>query len=181
MSGLVSSHHKRYTGPLGWLIVFMMLRENQNRSQINYLHLRHYVYNAVYRFQADCPRLNIVDVNWLVCGWKVLIVFHHAVTAAWPAPTHGHRQCARSHFSCLSSCSLLGAFLHVKSSPPSAIYMRQWIGSALVQIMALSPIRLLLIGPLGTNFSEILIKIQNFSFTNVHVKISAIWSRGELI
>ena len=32
---------------------------------------------------------------------------------------------------------------------------------------------LLLIGPLGTNFSEILIKIQNFSFTNMHLKISS--------
>ena len=31
---------------------------------------------------------------------------------------------------------------------------------------------LLSIGPLGTNFSEILIKIQNFSFTKMHPKIS---------
>ena len=47
----------------------------------------------------------------------------------------------------------------------------------------LSPIRhqaiiwtnagLLSIGPLGTNFSEILIKIQNFSFTKMHVKRSS--------
>ena len=52
------------------------------------------------------------------------------------------------------------------SSPPSATYMRQWIGSALVQIMALS----------ATNFSKILIKIQNFSFTKMHLKIpSAKW------
>ena len=32
---------------------------------------------------------------------------------------------------------------------------------------------LLLIGPLGTNFSEILIKIQNFSFMKMHLKISS--------
>ena len=32
---------------------------------------------------------------------------------------------------------------------------------------------LLSIGPLGTNFSEILIKIQNFSFTKIHLKISS--------
>ena len=47
----------------------------------------------------------------------------------------------------------------------------------------LSPIRrqaiiwtndgLLSIGPLGANFSEILIKIQNFSFTKTHLKISS--------
>ena len=29
------------------------------------------------------------------------------------------------------------------------------------------------IGPLGANFSEILIKIQNFSFTKMHMKISS--------
>ena len=32
---------------------------------------------------------------------------------------------------------------------------------------------LLSIGPLGTNFSEIVIKIQNFSFTKMHLKISS--------
>ena len=33
--------------------------------------------------------------------------------------------------------------------------------------------KLLSIGPLGTNFSEILIKLRNFSFTKMHVKISS--------
>ena len=33
---------------------------------------------------------------------------------------------------------------------------------------------LLLTGPLGTSFSEVLIKIQNFSFTKVHLKISSV-------
>ena len=72
----------------------------------------------------------------------------------------------------------------VNSSPPSAAYMRQWIGSALVQIMVcrlfgtepLSKPKLLSIGPSGTKFREILIKIQNFSFPKMHLKISsAIW------
>ena len=34
-------------------------------------------------------------------------------------------------------------------------------------------LRLLPTGPLGTNFSEILIIIQNFSFTKMHLKISS--------
>ena len=69
-------------------------------------------------------------------------------------------------------------------------YMRRWIGSSLVQIMAcrlfgLSPVRRqaiiwtntgkLLIGPLGTNFREILIGIQTFSFKKLHLKTSAKW------
>ena len=58
--------------------------------------------------------------------------------------------------------------------------MRQWIRSALVRIMAC-----LLFGAkqlsepvlgywtLRKNFSEVLIKIQNFSFTKMHLKISS--------
>ena len=85
-------------------------------------------------------------------------------------------------------------YVHIiNSSPPSAAYMRQWIGSD----NGLSPIRreaiiltnavLLSIRPLRTNFSEILIKIQNLSFTKMHQKIlSAKWRpfchfvRGEM-
>ena len=39
---------------------------------------------------------------------------------------------------------------------------------------------LLLIGPLGTNFSEIAIKIQNFSFMKMHLKYH-LWSRGHFV
>ena len=66
---------------------------------------------------------------------------------------------------------------------PSAAYMRHWIGSALVQIIACrlfgaEPLSkpmlgLLFIGPSGTNFSEILIKIQIFSFRKMRLKISS--------
>ena len=41
------------------------------------------------------------------------------------------------------------------------------------QAIARTNADLLLIGPLGTNFSEILIKIQNFSFTKMNLKISS--------
>ena len=51
-------------------------------------------------------------------------------------------------------------------SPPSAVYMRQWIGPGFVQIMACrvfgASAELLSLWPLGTNFSEIWIDIQNF-------------------
>ena len=67
---------------------------------------------------------------------------------------------------------------HLHSSPPSASVDQVSIGSD----NGLSPIRrqaiietnaqLLSIGLLGTNFSEISIKIQNFSFTKMHLKTS---------
>ena len=61
--------------------------------------------------------------------------------------------------------------------------MHQWMRSALLQIIAWRRIStnanaitnagLLLIGPLGTNFSETFIKIQKFSFTKMHLKRSS--------
>ena len=61
--------------------------------------------------------------------------------------------------------------------------MRQWIRSAFVQILVLSPIRrlsiiwtnakILLIGPLGTYFGETLIEIHTFSFKKMHLKLSS--------
>ena len=75
----------------------------------------------------------------------------------------------------------------------SAAYMCQWIGSALVQIMATPlygakplPKPMLSIRPSGTNFNESLIKIQNFSFTKIYLKRSpAKWrpilSRGRWV
>ena len=71
----------------------------------------------------------------------------------------------------------------INSCPPSAAYMRQWTGSALVQMNGLSPdwrqaiIRtnagIFLIGPLGTNFSEIQIEIKKISFMKMRLKLSS--------
>ena len=67
----------------------------------------------------------------------------------------------------------------INSSAPGPTYMRQWIGSVLVEIMAQRQTiiqtnsGILSIGPLGTKFSEILIKIQIFSFMKMHLRISS--------
>ena len=56
--------------------------------------------------------------------------------------------------------------------------MRQWTGSALVQnwvnIGFWTNAGILSIKPLGTNFSEIRINIQNFSFMKMHVRMSSV-------
>ena len=61
--------------------------------------------------------------------------------------------------------------------PTNAAYMRQWKVWAFVQIICQAIIYtnagLLSIGPLGTNFSEILIKAHNFSFIKMHLKLSS--------
>ena len=71
--------------------------------------------------------------------------------------------------------------LILNSATPSAAYMsvnRVSIGSdnglSPIQHLAINWTNTCPIGPLGTNFSEILIKIQNFSFTTMHLKISSV-------
>ena len=69
----------------------------------------------------------------------------------------------------------------VNPSPPSAAYMHQWNGSWIGLDNGLPPNRhqaitwtsthLLSIGPLRTNFSEIQIKLQNFSFKKMHLNM----------
>ena len=98
---------------------------------------------------ANCwNKINVfIIVNWILPFWSKALVSH--------------------------SCT-------INSSPPSAAYMHQWIGSD----NGLSPIHhqsnictnagLLSIGPLETNFSEIWIKIKNFSFTKVHLKRASV-------
>ena len=69
----------------------------------------------------------------------------------------------------------------INSSPPSTAYIRQWTGSALVQIMArrlfgAKPLNQCWVNinwTLRKNFSDIFIKIQNFLFTKMHLKISS--------
>ena len=69
------------------------------------------------------------------------------------------------------------------SSPSSAAFMQQWIGSALVQIMAcrLFGAKIWSQSVLGTNFNENFIKIQNFSFMKMHIEISSVkWRPWEV-
>ena len=78
---------------------------------------------------------------------------------------------------------ILFSLNYINSLRPSDAYMRRWTRSSLFQIMAcrLSGAKaiiwtnagILLIGPLGTNFSDILIGIQTFSFKKLHLKTSS--------
>ena len=82
--------------------------------------------------------------------------------------------------------------INVNSSPHSAAYVRRWIGSALLQIMVcrlfdtkplsgqtfrysqeLSPRPLVYRNKRQWNFNQI-IKIENFSFTEMHLNISSV-------
>ena len=96
----------------------------------------------------------------------------------WPAAPQ-HLPTKFQRFAILST--------HLPLVPHMCVIERASIGSD----NGLSPFRrqtiiltnagILSIGPLWTNFSEILIKIQNFSFTKMHLEISSILSRGRWV
>ena len=99
-------------------------------------------------------------------------------TSVWISQWHTHSIWLHFDLNCL-----VIAVRHFNLSPHSAAYVRYLNRFSIGSDNGLSPIRcqaiiytnagLLLIGPLGTNFSEILIKIQNFWFTKMHLKISS--------
>ena len=69
-----------------------------------------------------------------------------------------------------SSCSIYGSLNWV------SIGLDNGLSPVWRQAITWTNVHLLSIGPLGTNCSEILIKIQNISFTKMHLKItSAKW------
>ena len=67
----------------------------------------------------------------------------------------------------------VGSTTILNSSPPSATFMRQWIGSAFIPVMASRLIGLLSIRPLGTKFRIISIKIKKRWSTKMYLKISS--------
>ena len=80
---------------------------------------------------------------------------------------------------CIMHCGVCNiVILGINSLRPSDAYMRQWSNHQMVQIMAcrrqaiiITHAGILLIRPLGTNFSKILIEILIFSFKKMHLKV----------
>ena len=71
-------------------------------------------------------------------------------------------------------CDLRDLIGALNSLRPSDAYMRHYNITTLLQIMACRVnAGILLIGPLGTNFSEILVEIYTFSFRKMHWKMSS--------
>ena len=73
------------------------------------------------------------------------------------------------------SCELThwGQVTHICVGKPTTIGSDNGLSPGRRQDIIWTIAGILLIGPLGTNFSEILIKIQTFSFKKMHLKMSS--------
>ena len=88
---------------------------------------------------------------WKCCLWNVI----HVVQAAIYSLTHWGRV---THI-CVGNLTIIGSDNGLSPGWRQAII---WTNAGI-----------LLIGPLGTNFSEILIGVQTFSFKKMHLKMSS--------
>ena len=66
-----------------------------------------------------------------------------------------------------------GQVTHICIGNPTIICSDNGLSPDRRQAITWTNVGILLIGPLGTNFSEILIKIQTFSFKKMHLKTSS--------
>ena len=73
----------------------------------------------------------------------------------------------------LSQLTHWGRVTHICVSNLTIIGSDNGLSSGRCQAIIWTNAGILLIGPLGTNFSEILIEIQTFSYTKMHLKMSS--------
>ena len=66
-----------------------------------------------------------------------------------------------------------GRVMHICVNKLTIIYSNNGLSPDRRQAIIWTNAGILLIGPLGTNFSEILIEILTFSFKNMHLKVSS--------
>ena len=92
------------------------------------------------------------SVNILLHKWDINTIIHmlcSSVKTHWGRVTH----------ICVSKLTIIGSYNGLAPGRRQTII---WTNDGM-----------LLIGPLGTNFSEILIRIQTFSFKKMHLKMSS--------
>ena len=94
-------------------------------------------------------RLCCLEIEIIHSKWPVLIAMNMNGLTHWSGVTH----------ICASEVTIIGSDYGLLSGRRQAII---WTNDVI-----------LLIGPLGTNFSEILIEIQTFSLKKMHLKMSS--------
>ena len=95
------------------------------------------------------------------------MIFHHDESTTWGKEEHFH------------VCGILidlihwGRVTHISVSKLTIIGSDSGLSSGRRQAIIWTNAGILLMGPLGTNFSEIWSEIHSFSFTNMHLKVSS--------
>ena len=100
----------------------------------------------------------------------------------WKAHLQNYRPCCQCHnvywlnidLELLTSLTHWGRVMHKCVSNQAIIGSDNGLLPGRCQAIIWTNVGILSIGPLGTNFSEILIEIQTFSFKKMHLKMSSV-------
>ena len=99
-------------------------------------------------------RTNFTNLHHLISWEMMILLCLQKINSAWQRLTHWGRVTHR----CVSRLTIIGSDNGLSPGRRQAII---W-----------TSVGILLTGPLGTNFSEILIEIHTFSFNKMHLKMS---------
>ena len=107
--------------------------------------------------------------------------FHLSVFLKWRPISLPHRDCIQVRLNstyirmyCAGSLTHWGRVTHTYVSDPTIIGSDNGLSPRRRQAIIWTNAEILLIGPLGTNFNEILIEIHTFSFKKMHLKMSSV-------
>ena len=105
---------------------------------------------------------------------------HYGVSVMWGWPAdfpHEGQKCGNHFHVMMASCSLhfthWGRVTHICVGYLTIIGSDNGLSPVRRQAITWTNVGILLIGPLGTNFSEMLIEIHTFSFKKIHLKMSS--------
>ena len=128
--------------------------------------------------------LHPANERWCYCVMPSLIGWAHTLNGPWYTIVHflevGHSiclssypQCKLSSIYCSESLTHWGRVMHICVDNLTIIGSYNGLSPGWRQAIIWTNAGILLIGPLGTNDSEILIEIQTFSFKKMHLKTSS--------
>ena len=132
-----------------------------HRSPVNSLHKGQWRRDLM--FSLICAQINGWVNNREAGDLRHHRTHYDIIVMHWESWTNNHRFCI-SHW---------GRVTHICLSKLTIIGSDNGLAPGRRQAIIRTSARILLIGSLGTNFSEILIGIQTFSFTKMHFKTSS--------
>ena len=107
--------------------------------------------------------------------------FHLSVFLKWRPISLPHKDCIQVRLNstyirmyCAGSLTHWGRVTHIYVSDPTITGSDNGLSPRRRQAIIWTNAEILLIGPLGTNFNEILIEIHTFSFKKMHLKMSSV-------
>ena len=129
--------------------------------------------NTYLKFHSNLPGYN--ELTYTTASMEIMYVFAFNIIHDVFICTSCEHSLTRKTRTRLISLTHWGRVTHICVSKLTIIGSDNGLSPGRRQAIIWTNAGILLIGPWGTNFSEILIEIHTFSFNKMHLKMSAKW------